>query len=131
VIVLDNRSGAILAMQGGRDFVSSPFNRALDGIRPPGIAFLPLVYAAAVTVKPDVIDARLLDGPLDNRQAMIGGLIGTLGEWGADGEPVAYTGGTITPMQALVESRTAATVSASSASFTANKLGAAPFCNQG
>lgn len=110
VIVLDNRSGAILAMQGGRDFVSSPFNRALDGIRPPGTAFLPLVYAAAVTVKPDVIDARLLDGPLDNRQAMIGGLIGTLGEWGADGEPVAYTGGTITPMQALVESRTAATV---------------------
>ena len=110
VIVLDNRSGAILAMQGGRDFVASPFNRALEGIRTPGTAFLPLVYAAAVTLKPEVSDARLLDGPLDNRQAMIGGLIGTLGEWGADGEPVAYTGGTITPIQALVEGRTAATV---------------------
>ena len=110
VLVLDNRSGAIIAMQGGRDFVSSPFNRALEGVRPPGTAFLPLVYAAALTVQPDVTDARLLDGPLDNRQAMVGGLIGTLGEWGADGEPVAYSGGTISPMQALIESRTAATV---------------------
>ena len=110
VLVLDNRTGAVLAMQGGRDFVTSPFNRALEGIRPPGTAFLPLVYAAALTVRPDVSDAPLLDGPLDNRQAMIGGLIGTLGEWGADGEPVTYSGGTITPMQALIESRTAATV---------------------
>ncbi len=110
VIVLDNRSGAILAMQGGRNFTTSPFNRALEGVRPPGTAFLPLVYAAALTLKPETTDAALLDGPLDNRQAMIGGLVGTLGEWGADGEPVTYTGGTITPMQALLESRTAATV---------------------
>lgn len=110
VMVLDNRTGAILAMQGGRNFTTSPFNRALEGIRPPGIAFLPLVYASALTLQPDVTDAPMIDGPLDNRQAMIGGLVGTLGEWGADGEQVAYTGGTITPMQALVEGRTAATV---------------------
>ncbi len=110
VIVLDNKSGAILAMQGGRNFTTSPFNRALEGVRPPGTAFLPLVYAAALTLKPDATDSALLDGPLDNRQAMIGGLVGTLGEWGADGEPVTYTGGTITPMQALLEARTAATV---------------------
>lgn len=110
VIVLDNRSGSILAMQGGRNFTTSPFNRALEGIRPPGTAILPLVYASALSLQPDVTDAALLDGPLDNRQAMVGGLVGTLGEWGADGEPVAYTGGTITPMQALLESRTAATV---------------------
>jgi penicillin-binding protein 1A len=110
VIVLDNRSGAILAMQGGRDFTTSPFNRALDGVRPPGTAFLPLVYAAALTAQPDVTDAPQIDGPLDNRQAMIGGLVGTLGEWGADGEQVTYTGGTITPMQALLEGRTAATI---------------------
>lgn len=110
VIVLDNRSGAIVAMQGGRDFTTSPFNRALDGVRPPGTVFLPLVYAAALTLHPEATDAELIDGPLDNRQAMIGGLVGTLGEWGADGEPVAYTGGTITPMEALLEGRTAATV---------------------
>ncbi|MBB5031130.1 transglycosylase domain-containing protein [Prosthecobacter vanneervenii] len=110
VIVLDNRSGAILAMQGGRDFTTSPFNRALEGTRPPGTGFLPLVYAAALTALPEATDTPLIDGPLDNRQAMIGGLAGTLGEWGADGEPVAYTGGTITPMQALLEGRTAATV---------------------
>jgi len=110
VIVLDNRTGAILALQGGRDFTTSPFNRALDGIRPPGTAFLPLVYAAALTSQPDLTDAPQIDGPLDNRQAMIGGLVGTLGEWGSEGEPVAYTGGNITPMQALLEGRTAATV---------------------
>lgn len=111
VIVLDNRSGAILAMQGGRDFTTSPFNRALEGVRPPGTAFLPLVYAAALSAQPDVTDAPQIDGPLDNKQAMIGGLTGTLGEWGAaDGEPVAYTGGTITPMESLLENRTAATV---------------------
>ena len=110
VLVLDNRTGAILAMQGGRDFTTSPFNRALEGVRPPGTAFLPLVYAAALTTQPDITDAPQIDGPLDNRQAMIGGLVGTLGEWGADGETVAYTGGTITPMQALLEGRTAATV---------------------
>jgi membrane peptidoglycan carboxypeptidase len=110
VIVLDNRTGAILAMQGGRDFTTSPFNRALEGIRPPGTALLPLVYAAALTLQPEVTDAPMIDGPLDNKQAMIGGLVGTLGEWGADGEPVTYTGGTITPMQALLEGRTAATV---------------------
>ena len=110
VIVLHNSTGAILAMQGGRDFTTSPFNRALDGIRPVGTAFLPLVYAAALTAQPDITDAPQIDGPLDNKQAMIGGLTGTLGEWGAEGEPVAYTGGTITPMQALLEGRTAATV---------------------
>lgn len=110
VLVLDNRSGAILAMQGGRDFNSSPFNRALEGVRPPGTAFLPLFYAAALTTKPDATDAALLDGPLDNRQAMVGGLMGTLGEWGADGEPVTYTGGNLTPMEALLTGRTAATV---------------------
>lgn len=110
VIVLHNSTGAILAMQGGRDFTTSPFNRALDGIRPVGTAFLPLVYAAALTAQPDITDAPQIDGPLDNKQAMIGGLTGTLGEWGAEGEPVAYTGSTITPMQALLEGRTAATV---------------------
>ena len=110
VIVLDNRTGSILAMQGGRDFTTSPFNRALEGVRPPGTALLPLVYATALTLQPDVTDLPMIDGPLDNKQAMIGGLVGTLGEWGADGEPVTYTGGTITPMQSLLEGRTAATV---------------------
>ena len=94
---------AILAMQGGRDFTTSPFNRALEGIRPLGTAFLPLVYAAALTAQPDITDAPQIDGPLDNKQAMIGGLTGTLGEWGAEGEPVAYTG--TTSMNIAVEVR--------------------------
>jgi len=109
VLVIDNRSGAILAMQGGRDFVASPFNRALDGHRPAGTAMFPLVYATAFSLFPDVVDKPLLDGPLDNRYAMVGGMTGTLGEWGTDGAAVNYAG-TITPLDALLEGRTAATV---------------------
>ncbi len=109
VLVLDNRTGAILAMQGGRDFVSSPFNRALDGRRPAGTAFLPVVYVAALTLNPASATKPLLDGPMDNRQAMIGGRSGTLGEWGGEGAKVDYSGA-IKPLEALIEGRTAATV---------------------
>ena len=40
--------GSILAMVGGRDFVASPFNRAVDARRQPGSAFKPIVYALAI-----------------------------------------------------------------------------------
>lgn len=108
-VVLDNRSGAILAMVGGRDFVSSEFNRALDGRRPAGTAFLPLVHAAALTVKPELLRAPLLDGPMDNREVMVGGRSGTLGEWGGENNDVVYQG-TVSPLFALQTGRTAATV---------------------
>lgn len=40
--------GSILAMVGGRDFVASPFNRAVDARRQPGSAFKPIVFALAI-----------------------------------------------------------------------------------
>ena len=40
--------GSILAMVGGRNFVDSPFNRAVDARRQPGSAFKPIVYASAI-----------------------------------------------------------------------------------
>lgn len=41
-------TGLIKAMQGGRDFKQSQFNRAIQSRRQPGSAFKPIVYAAAL-----------------------------------------------------------------------------------
>jgi penicillin-binding protein 1A len=46
-VVLDNRSGGIRALVGGRDFRDSKFNRTLQAYRPIGSTFKPFVYAAA------------------------------------------------------------------------------------
>ena len=46
-IVLDNRSGGIVALVGGRDFAQSKFNRVLLARRQTGSTFKPFVYAAA------------------------------------------------------------------------------------
>jgi penicillin-binding protein 1A len=48
LVVLDPRTGDILAMVGGRDFRQSQFNRAVRSRRQPGSAFKPLLYAAAL-----------------------------------------------------------------------------------
>ncbi|HWQ36273.1 MAG TPA: PBP1A family penicillin-binding protein [Blastocatellia bacterium] len=48
LIALDPRTGEILAMVGGRDYLSSHFNRATDARRQPGSVFKPIVYAAAL-----------------------------------------------------------------------------------
>lgn len=46
-VVLDNETGGILAVVGGRDFSHSQFNRALNARRQIGSTFKPFVYAAA------------------------------------------------------------------------------------
>ena len=48
LVAQEVKSGAILAMVGGRDFDKSPFNRATAARRQPGSAFKPIVYAYAV-----------------------------------------------------------------------------------
>ncbi|MCS7181598.1 MAG: PBP1A family penicillin-binding protein [Thermoanaerobaculum sp.] len=47
LVVLDNRTGAILALVGGFDFNRSQFDRAIQAKRQVGSAFKPMVYAAA------------------------------------------------------------------------------------
>jgi penicillin-binding protein 1A len=47
-VVLDNPTGAVIAVVGGRNFQESPFNRALLARRPVGSTFKPFVYASAV-----------------------------------------------------------------------------------
>ena len=48
VIVLDPKTGSILAMVGGRDYRRSQFNRAVQAHRQPGSLVKPFVYLAAL-----------------------------------------------------------------------------------
>jgi penicillin-binding protein 1A len=61
LLAIDNASGEIKAMVGGRDFNLSKFNRATQALRQVGSSFKPYVYTAAIDrgAKPDdtVLDA--------------------------------------------------------------------------
>ena len=85
VVVLENRTGEILAMVGGRDFLHNKLNlaEAKPG-HPAGTAFVPFVFAAAFEDKM-FPGTRLSDAPLDNSRIMVGSLEGILGEWGREG----------------------------------------------
>jgi penicillin-binding protein 1A len=48
ITAMDVKTGAVLAMVGGRDFMESKFNRAMQAVRQPGSAFKPFVYTAAI-----------------------------------------------------------------------------------
>ncbi len=63
LLAMDNTSGDVLAMVGGRDYALSQFNRATQAERQTGSSFKPYVYTAAVEdgAKPDDI---IVDGPV-------------------------------------------------------------------
>ncbi len=82
-IVIDNQTGAILSMVGGREFKDSQFNRVTLSKRPTGTAFIPFVYATAFEDQ-RFPGSRLPDEPMDNTRIMIGATTGTLGEWGME-----------------------------------------------
>ncbi len=63
VIVIDVKSGEILAMVGGKDYSESSYNRAVSAKRQPGSAFKPLLYACAVD-KGFPQSMLLLDSPV-------------------------------------------------------------------
>lgn len=48
VVAMDPATGDVRALVGGRDFAAAPFNRAVNGVRQPGSAFKPFVYARAI-----------------------------------------------------------------------------------
>ncbi|MFQ6032611.1 MAG: penicillin-binding protein 1A, partial [Candidatus Zixiibacteriota bacterium] len=48
LVALENRSGNILALIGGKDFGQSQFNRAVQAKRQPGSGFKPFIYTAAI-----------------------------------------------------------------------------------
>jgi penicillin-binding protein 1A len=91
VLAVDNATGGILAVAGGRDFLHSEYNRAIQGRRPPGTLFTPMVAATAYAkgIFPgDPVD----DACIDNRFVMIGGDNGILGEWGVERADNDYEG---------------------------------------
>src|SRR6266540_2020511 len=91
VIGLDNATGDILVLVGGRDFEHNQYDRALQARRPAGTAMLPLVYAGAFE-KGMYPGSLVEDSPLDNRAVMIGGTTGILGEWGPESTENRYEG---------------------------------------
>jgi len=108
VIGLNNETGGILVLVGGRDFEHNQYNRALQAKRPAGTAMLPFVYATAF--EQGMFPGTLVeDSPLDNRAVMIGGMTGILGEWGPESADNRYEG-TMTARQALAKSKNGATV---------------------
>jgi penicillin-binding protein 1A len=99
-IVMDVRTGDVIALVGGRDFEDSKFNRAVQAKRQPGSAFKPFVYAAALQAgyPPTTI---LEDSPY---RVVRNGQV-----W----EPRNYDGsyaGQITMREALVRSQNIATI---------------------
>ncbi len=63
LLAIDNTSGDVLAMVGGRDYALSVFNRATQAESQTGSSFKPYVYTAAIEdgVKPTDI---IVDGPV-------------------------------------------------------------------
>jgi penicillin-binding protein 1A len=63
LLALDVKTGNILAMVGGRDFVDSKWNRVTQSRRPSGSTFKPFVYSAAIRAGHPVTE-MLDDSPL-------------------------------------------------------------------
>ncbi len=63
VFAMDNTTGDVLAMIGGRDYALSEFNRSTQAERQTGSSFKPYVYTTAIEegAKPDDI---IVDGPV-------------------------------------------------------------------
>ncbi len=100
-VLLEVKTGDVIALVGGRDFLDSPFNRATQSRRQVGSAFKPFVYAAAVA-RGYPPSQHILDEPLSiqiSRQV----------SW----EPRNFDGqfyGEVSMRQALTESRNIPTV---------------------
>ncbi len=108
VYALDSGTGGILALVGGRKYSDSQYNRATDGLRPPGTAFTPFVFAAGLA--DNVFPGTLVDdSAMDNRGVMIGGFTGVLGEWGTERADAQYEG-LIPARRAISQGKNAASV---------------------
>jgi len=67
LVAIDIGSGQIVALVGGRDYITSPYNRAINSHRQPGSAFKPVIYLAAIE-EPDINPATIFeDKPIELR----------------------------------------------------------------
>ncbi|MFC4991316.1 transglycosylase domain-containing protein [Rubritalea tangerina] len=107
-LMINNKTGEVIAYIGGRDFSHSQYDFIEAGKKPLGTAFFPFIYAAALEAG-ETLSSRMLDEAMDNRQVMIDGVEGILGEWGAEVEDPRYEGD-ILLRKGLADSKIAATV---------------------
>jgi len=96
VVVLDAATGAVRAMVGGRDFRTSPYNRAVLARRQPGSSFKPFVWLAALDIGMTP-DDMVLDAPI------------RLGNWSPSNFEPRFLG-EVTLEEALVKSINTAAV---------------------
>ena len=108
VLMMDHGSGEILAHVGGRDYRHSQYDFVELGRRPLGTAFFPFVYASAFE-QGMTPATSLLDERLNNRQLMVGGTEGVVGEWGMEIVDPKYEG-KITARRGLNASKIRSTV---------------------
>ena len=108
IVILDNHTGAIRAIVGGRDARHSEFNRVTQARRAPGSAFKPFVFATAFEMGLHPF-FPIQDAVMDNRKVMVGGTSGILGEWAREQTNTPYEG-VIEARKALIKSKNAATV---------------------
>ncbi|MCX7857725.1 MAG: PBP1A family penicillin-binding protein [Deltaproteobacteria bacterium] len=71
LIAVEIKTGDIKVLIGGKDFLSSPFNRVFQAKRQPGSAFKPIIYLAALEqgFSPNHV---LLDSPISYRNPYTG-----------------------------------------------------------
>lgn len=64
LLCIEAETGLVKVMVGGRDFLESQFNRAIQSRRQPGSAFKPIIYAAALdkgfTAATEIIDSPIV-----------------------------------------------------------------------
>ncbi|MGL1932910.1 MAG: PBP1A family penicillin-binding protein [Desulfotalea sp.] len=101
LVCIENKSGKVLALTGGTNYVKSPFNRATQAKRPVGSTFKPILYATALkeNYNPDSI---ISDAKFSMR-----------GKDGKTWSPKNYSGryhGDVTLIKALTHSYNAASL---------------------
>jgi penicillin-binding protein 1A len=95
LVAIDNNTGEIRAMVGGRDFDESKFNRATQAFRQTGSSFKPYVYSAAVE-QGALPDDTIVDAPISFPSVS--------GTWAPHNYDGKYEG-TISLRHALADSR--------------------------
>jgi len=96
LLALDNATGDVKALVGGRDFDLSKFDRATQAYRQVGSSFKPYVYSAAIEADGATPDDIILDAPVTYQTAS--------GPWSPHNYDNKFEGN-ITLRHALAESR--------------------------
>jgi len=106
-LMIDSKTGGVLAHVGGRNYSHNQFDFIEGGVRPLGTAFFPFLYTAAFEA--GLNPATLIDDePMNAVYLGIGGGEGIVGEWGMEIMDPSYEEREITARQAFKASKIAA-----------------------